>query len=241
MNKEKIKKLNKIGQDITFCDSNCAGINRIPNKGIIPRCFYIETDKRDIKSEGCIIVGINPGMGNEKSLERKHYMAVDLSYNEVVKFWENPVDENGKSAKKKGRNRAYYTRLRLVAKLLGIKGPIIWTELAKCENLEKGKLPPLQTFRNCTGKFLNEELKIIDNDWIIIAVGREVHKALSYLYPEKSIFGISHPTGGRGGHFQKIMSKEYGHIIKSKVNEFKDNRGKEIWLYDSIRELVKKN
>lgn len=186
-----LKAIGQIGNRMINCKHKCSGILLDRNKGVLPRCLFIDNEKSPNKS-GLVIVGINPGTSSEK--EKRHY--IKRSYADTVNYWKDNLCEQ----------HPYYKKLRALANKVGLKGTILWTELVKCENLIKGKLPPLQTFRTCAKTHLNQELNIIPMDWPIIAVSYQAYVALSYLYPKRSIIGIPHPTGSYG-HFTDLMKK----------------------------------
>lgn len=129
---------------------------------------------------------------------------------------------------------SYYKFLRAFVNCVGYGGPILWTELVKCECNSADIVLPLQTFRICTDKYLKKELQAVPNDWPLIAVGREAHKALSYLFPEKSVLGVPHPTSSRG-YFSKMFKKDtnreqFSEDIQRQVDEFLNNPNIEMWL-----------
>jgi len=218
-----INDINQLGQQVVNCAKGCDGINKIDKKkGIIPRCLYLDDEGRTGK-QGCVIVGINPGIS--KSKERNHYRKNGAEYQTVKAFW-----------KKHGYNFAYYKYLRDFADRAGYTGPILWTELVKCENLSGKKLPPMQTFRRCTFEFLSKELAAVPDEWMIIAVGKEVHKALCYRYPDKAILGIPH-TNSRGqfaGLFVGSKRQKFTESVNIQLKKFKKSvekgEGAEIWL-----------
>ena len=194
----------KLGCKLVNCDKSCEGINKInPNKGILPRCLIFENTNHQ-KERGSIIVGINPG--RSKIVEREYYIKNGQSYNSIVTYWEKQI-----------RDHAYYNRLRTLTAELELNGPILWTELAKCENgNNKSGLLPLQTFRMCMNEYLRHEIGLLPSDWPILAIGKETYKALAYIYHDRSVLGIPHPTGSYG-YFPKLF--ENGDIKKDLLPE----------------------
>lgn len=95
--------------------------------------------------------------------------------------------------------------------------------MVKCENIKKGKLP-LETHRKCINKYLREELKYIPESWPLFAIGREVEKVLAYLYPDRTIIGVPHPTGSFG-YFNKIKNRDN---LKDKLQTLEP--GTLLWL-----------
>lgn len=188
-----ISKIQNIGARLVECEQECDGILRDRDRGILPRCLFLEDKDRE-NSTGAAIVGINPGWAGKR--EEKFYKDHGCTYDSICKFWEES-DEFKKIN--------YYRYLRDLVSCLGFRGSILWTELVKCQNKIKNRLPPPQTFRNCTRIYLNKELKEIDNSWPLIAVGREAYKALAYLYPDRSLIGVPHPNSR--GQFHSLFNK----------------------------------
>lgn len=223
MNMKKIFKLKleiyKIGQQMVSCSNKCDGIVCNLKEGILPRCLILENDSRT-QSRGTIIVGINPG--HSKQHERNYYIKNGQSYDKVAEYWNTYI-----------RNRKYYSSLRSFVDQLGFRGPILWTELVKCENALEVKMPPLQTFRICTKTYLSAELRLVPDNWPLIAVGGEAYKALAYRFPNYIVIGIPHPTGSYG-HFSKLFD-ENGKLFKTFKPPFKEElwdgkSGRAIWF-----------
>ncbi len=202
--------IKKIGNDLVNCDKDCQGICINIEKGVLPR--YLIFEKERIGSKGCVIIGINPGGSSEKE---EIFFKNKLSYDATVKYWNDSV---GKTP--------YYCRLRELVYKTDFTGPILWTELVKCENA-KDSIIPLQTFRTCTNKYLCKEIELIPKDWTLVAVGREAHKALSYLFPDRSVLGIPHPTSSRG-YFSWLYKDKENTISKEDVQNFKEDVQKQI-------------
>ena len=215
----------QIGNQLVSCNLNCDGICNNPQDGIIPRCLYLEHQNRHGET-GCVVVGINPGNPGKSATndkERNFYLDNQISYNTVVDFWIN----HG------GYNHPYYRYLRDLINCVGYNGPILWTELVKCENDNETRFPPLQTFRICTHNFLTKELDLVPKNWPLIAIGREAHKALSYLYPTKSVLGVPHPTSSRG-NFPRLFTdntrNQFVFNVQGQIDNFKNKDGIETWL-----------
>jgi hypothetical protein len=184
------KAITEIGEELVKCEERCAGVANDVRAGILPRCLIL--DRSEESGRGCIVVGINPGRseqpGQSKSDERAFYRENGASYESVVAFWSKNV----------GRIQ-YYVKLRQFVDAVGLSGPIVWSDLAKCENAPGHKgLIPMQTLRTCVGRYLKRELLAIPPDWPAIGVGKEAYKALAYLEPDRTVIGIPHPTGSRG-------------------------------------------
>ena len=180
-----------IGHRLVRCAHQCDGIENDPENGILPRCLVLETDNRT-DEQGCAIIGMNPGRASAQ--ETKWHEIHGVTYGDVVDYWKAHVGD---------KNR-YYFQLRKLSDQLGFTGPLLWTELAKCQSAAGVGIPPLQTFRTCSSEYLTEELRLCPEDWPLIAVGREAHKALSYLYPNRIVIGVPHPTGS-WGNFSRLF------------------------------------
>jgi hypothetical protein len=186
--KELILKIAEIGRRMVACTSKCEGIKRDPAGGVPPRCLILESEGR-AASGGCAVIGINPG--NAEPAEVAFYKEHGMTYDVLLNFWSRSI----------GYAHPYYTQVRIFLDQVGLTGPILWTELAKCEGITKTqKVAPLATLRRCAGQFMLEELELIPQ-WPLAALGREAYKALSYMFPRRTIIGLPHPTG-QGGRIQ---------------------------------------
>jgi hypothetical protein len=205
-----------IGEMMVKCDLQCHGISNIPEEGKIPRCMYIDNETRDPK-KGCIIVGINPGISKKENTENQKYIKEGVSYKAISEHWQNM-----------GKQHPYYSKLNNLVYSAGYTGPIFWTELVKCESAIRNKIPPLSTMRKCVNKYLLDEIKNTPSDWPLFAIGKEVYKALGYLYPDRTIIGVPHSTGSFG-HFNRLMrNKEINENIYNQIQQLK--QGDIIWL-----------
>jgi hypothetical protein len=187
------KSIWNIGEDLVKCSEACADVIHDVSTGVLPRCLILDNKARF--GRGCLVAGINPG--RSKSVERAFYRARKSSYDAVIDFWMET-----------GRHFAYYKKLREFVDAVGLTGPIIWSDLAKCENgPHQNGLISLQTLRTCTGRYLQKELQAIPKKWPIIGVGAEAYKALAYLEPNRTVIGIPHPTGSHG-QFSSLCKKD---------------------------------
>ena len=176
----------KIGNRMVRCSENCSGILHDQKQGILPRGLYLEEEGRT-KGRGVIICGLNPGNADRKSME--FYRPRSATYLTFCRFW----------SEQRLRDYPYFAKLRSLADALELGGPILWTNLAKCQNKSISeklsiKIHP-QTFRRCSARYLAEELKHCPNDWPILAAGRDAYNALLYLCPTRTLIGVPHPTG----------------------------------------------
>lgn len=212
-----------IGNRIVHCEKRCEGAAIDLRAGIIPRCLILEEEERK-GQRGSTIVGMNPGRAKRETRERCKGKA---SYESWLKLWHNKI-----------RGYRYYKHLRFLADRLGLNGPILWTELAKCETKTGLRQLPIQTLRVCANTYLKEEVALTSADWPIIAVGREAYKALSYLFPTRTVVGIPHVTGSRGQFWSMFTNKdsvEKRHLkprFKSAFHSLRrlGERGTALWL-----------
>ncbi len=187
------EKIAKIGEELVHCKKGCLGIKNNPQQGIVPRMLILEAKEGEPITS--IIIGINPGQADED--EREWYRREGANYEAMKKYWETRI-----------KSMRYYKGLRTLIRQLDYKSGILWTELLKCENEEKYKEPPLQTFRICIKNYLERELKMIPHEIPIIAVGNKVFEALSYRFPNRLVIGVPHPTGSYG-NFRKLFGKNW--------------------------------
>lgn len=169
-------------------------------RGILPRCLIYEERKG---ARGCVMVGINPG--NDPRIakhERKFFIENGCSYDALIKEWEEGPG-NGKPIKE----HPYYARLRELSMRLGFSGPILWTELVKCESKKVGKKNvPLsnQTIRDDIHYHLLKEIEAAPDDWPLIGVGSKAYEILTFNFADRLVVGIPHPTSSRG-QFSQLM------------------------------------
>ena len=62
--------------------------------------------------------------------------------------------------------------------------------------------------RTCANTFIKKELQYIPKGWSVIVAGREADNAILYMFPERTVIGVPHPTGDRGGNFEKMFVKK---------------------------------
>ncbi|MBI5097880.1 MAG: hypothetical protein HZB30_01405 [Nitrospirae bacterium] len=213
-------RINEIGNDMVACDNHCLRIALDLRKGILPRCLILETKDRE-HGKGSIIVGMNPGRSKEP--ERKFYRDNGQTYEQVIAYWQDHI----------GYRRKYYKRLRALVTDLGLKGPILWTELAKCESKDTMTVQELlPAFRTCTQSYLQKELQAVPSHWPLIAVGNESYKALAYIFTRRAVIGVPHPTGSYG-HFESLFDTKDRLLPKVKMptkDIVNGKSGKAVWL-----------
>ncbi len=210
-------RIHAIGSRVASCRKYCDGIALNPKEGILPRGLFLELVGRS-EGKGSAIVGINPGVGRAR--ETSWYVNKGITYEQTLAHW-----------RANNHNIRYHTELRRLLNQLSLGGPILWTELAKCQNAP-GEKPSLQTFRTCTNSFLTEELECIPTDWPLLGVGWEAYKALAYLYPNRVVVGVPHPTGSRG-QFRRLFDHNMsllGHVKDSVSDVLSNETAKVAWL-----------
>ncbi|MFH1824228.1 MAG: uracil-DNA glycosylase family protein [Candidatus Firestonebacteria bacterium] len=197
------KFIEKMGSELVKCDLNCEGVISDPRMGILPRCLFFEDNKG---KNGVIVVGLNPGHSDTDKEQRKYYIKNKCSYESTVKYWEE-------------KNWGYFKKIREFIEIMNFNGPIIWTELVKCECLEKETFEkiPLQTIRTCIDKFLRKEIKKCPDNYIIIAVGKEAFKFCSLSFPKKFVIGVPHSSGS----YSSRLFTELLEDVKNNKNKYK--------------------
>jgi len=220
-------KIKKIGQRMVACTAKCKGIRCDQKAGIIPRCLVLEDANRAL-SNGCVVIGINPGTADRT--ERNFYKVSKATYKSLLKYWDKDISK-----------RRYYKSIRELIDALNLPGPILWSELAKCQSWTKQRLPPLSTLRKCTGMYLMDELDAVPQKWPIIALGREASHALAYMYPRRTVIGIPHPTGSFG-HFSRL--KKNGQLASKMRKQIREtlsrHHGEILWLRRGKKKITKR-
>lgn len=199
----------KIGEEITKCEWQCDGMCKDKAKGILPRGLYLE--KRH-GNKPIIILGLNPGMADEKEKAYFKELGDDYSYKEKY-FFDNYL------------NIPFYKRSREFADAIGYDGDILWTELVKCESINKHEIPMI-AMRNCINRFLIREIELMP-DAPIIALGNEAFQFCSLAIPKRFIIGVPHPTGAFGAQLPRLTKQilsNRDHYLKL-ISESRDTHG----------------
>jgi hypothetical protein len=191
-----------------------------PARGILPRYLVYDDSGREENGMGCVIVGLNPGQSDEK--EHRFYIDNGASYENSLRYWKDRI-----------RGLRYYTRLKDIANKFGFSGPILWTELVKCENSVKGENLCVETIRDDINKYLFREIDIIPEEWPLIGVGRKAYEILSYSFPKRLIIGIPHVTGSYGGYYKLFNNGEIKEEISNYICDcIENNKEKAVWVAD---------
>ena len=200
------KAIKRIGKKLVRCEWQCDGIENKPKEGKMPRCLILERKGR--KRGGIIIIGENPGRaGGKENSELKDNVlhGNNADYGKYLDYWE---ENKGEKEEKGKEDKGYYGKLREFAERLAFKGPILWTDIVKCQKdtgkKKKSELPA-QTIRNCVNEYLLEEVEKAPENWPIIACGKVAFNTVSYLFLDRLIIGIPHVTGSYG-YFSKLSS-----------------------------------
>ena len=214
--------INTIGKRLIRCGKQCNGIVNKPEEGIFPHCLILETDKRS-RYNPCVIVGLNPG---HASADERTYMNSNRGYKSFISYW-----------KDKKYNHPYYKNLRDLAEIVSLTGPILWTEIVKCE-CNKDTIPvPMHTISSCMKEYLFEELKKVDESWPLIGAGKKAYFALAYCYPGRTVIGVPHPTGSHGDFGSFINNEALKETCRSSLkNPLIRYHNRAIWLPDVIKE-----
>ncbi|MFH1226443.1 MAG: hypothetical protein V1701_00895 [Planctomycetota bacterium] len=190
------KEINELGKRLVRCNLKCEGVNNNPKQGIIPRCLVLAEGK----GKGCVIVGINPGrIGKSKKGDSERKAGREGNYKVWLDWFRKRFNPDKNDYKGK-----YYGPLARMVRKLGLKGPILWTELVKCQNASDKK-PTVQTFRVCIKKYLLKEIELTPKSWPIIAVSKKAFDILPYLFPSRIVIGVPHPASY--GYFKKVLDK----------------------------------
>ena len=174
-------------------------------QGIIPRCLIFETQGRNLQRQGSVVVGVNPGTSQEE--ERKYYCENGCSYAAVKAFW----------PRVRGYSR-YYTLLADFPDRMGLDGPILWTELVKCES-KRDTVISIETIRKDINHYLFLELKELPGDWPLIGVGRQAYEILAYRFSDRQVIGIPHPTSSHGQFASFFPNRQIEANAKKKLDE----------------------
>lgn len=212
------RKIDKIGKKLVKCPKICGGkgIVNDPKKGIIPRCLFLETEGRE-KQKGAVIIGFNPGPANKNEQER---MKNKISYED----YKNYFKENNLGAYSYDtRARKHHKRAKDLVTALGFKGPILWTELVKCqfkEDIDIKSLPE-RTMEECIKNYLRKEIKLFPK-FPIIALGNDVFEFCSLRFPERIVIGIPHPSGRSRKSNEFYKKRGYkSKRLRKKISKYK--------------------
>lgn len=216
-------KVRAIGHDLVRCGLECPGIHLNPAAGIIPRCLILEgATGANRDQQGAIVVGLNPGRTSPE--EATYYRQRGIRYRSLTDWWDREL--NG---------HPYYLRIRPIVRSLGIAGPILWTDIAKCElpeGGENGDLPDA-TLATCGKRFLRRELRLAElKTWPVFALSGRTYRFIRANYPGRTVIGLLHPTGTRGDLFWSTLNDSRNGLRRSYERDVQEllARGGAVWV-----------
>lgn len=204
----------EIASEMAACSFQCDGVINSPSTGQPPRGLIMETNGRR-GSTGVIVCGQNPAGARDP--ERTHYRDNGAGYEQQLTAWTAIV-----------WNSRYFNSLRQLLDCLDLDGPILWTDIAKCE----GNAPPLPTLMKCSQHFLARELDAVPIEWPVITAGARAFQAVGYMAGKRSVVGIPHPTGPHAANKFTLQLKK----LKENINHLNNLKaqlktpGSRIWL-----------
>lgn len=194
------KGLAKLRVELVGCPLGCEAVQPASAQaGHVPRIIHLE--QGEAGGSAVIVVGMNPG--DPGPAERKVVQAnaggnkQDIAAALYEFFEQNILFKH-----------QYYVRVRQIARELGFRGAILWTEAVKCSSATKGSLNVIYTpatFRACGDRWLREECLLAPADWPIVAVGRDAFVA-SVLMRDRRVLGIPHASA-RSPAFWRVFQK----------------------------------
>lgn len=211
---ELAESIGALAADVSRCAERCRGVTCDRDAGVLPRCLFAEpgvnnegTGRLD---NGTVVVGLNPGkMKKAEALKvnalldalgrRRDELTADdwRTYTDAYYAWMRATVAS---------TVPYYTMLRLLVRAAGRTGPIVWTEIIKCQtrtqevngNRERRKglyRDHHSTVKRCTSGFLMKELDVVPKDWPILAAGADAFDWLSTSVVGRTVVGVPHPSG----------------------------------------------
>ena len=195
--------LSKLSEDIeslaalaASCAEPCIDVRHDRGEGILPRCLFLEpgppppgaTEAEELAG-GTIVIGLNPGR-MEETERRKINGLLNAIGKDRDRFstddWRSFVRSYYHWLKATlAVSEPYYTLVRALLRSSGRLGPILWTEILKCEtrrrkpvaegSKRKDNPDPFNaegTVGRCTAKFLRKELELTPKEWPVLAVGK---------------------------------------------------------------------
>lgn len=197
----------ELGARLTGCERRCPGIVCDVAAGSMPRCLIFESRGCERLDGGVIVVGMNPGKADDA--ERRVIKELfgpqhdpRRAYASYLTWLDNAI-----------QRIPFYTLMRAALAAMGHAGPILWTEIVKCESGKpiavEGKTKPVPfgladpfrttTVRTCRDEHLRGELALCPQEWPIVAAGLGVGKYLDDTRAElagtRQIVAVPHPTG----------------------------------------------
>lgn len=181
--------IRQMGAHMAACSRSCAGVLNSPADGVPPRGLMLEL-RGDDPDDGVIVVGMNPGRAFGKP-EARHYQQNSGAYEQQLIAWHGPLNIC---------NVDYFRVTRGFLSGLGLKGSILWTDVAKCECPKGASNVPHETLMECSRQFLVHELRAAPGHWPIIALGRRAYEGVGFMAGDRAVVGVPHPTGSHGDY-----------------------------------------
>lgn len=196
--------ISELGEAMVKCSETCVGVERDPTAGIPPRGLMLETIDRT-GDRGCVIVGTNPGtiLEDEQAFYRRNgpptYERLRTYFIDALRCYKH-----------------YVPPRTFVTERLGLLGPILWTDMAKCHwirDTAKGPSGKARwgTLKKCGGIFLSSELSVVPQEWSwpVIALGNDAFRHVTRL-PDRLVIGVVHPQAWHGGFLRLLRNNEVG-------------------------------
>ena len=182
-------RINAIGSEMAACAAcELKAVSVTRGAGNPPRGLILEGAER--AGKGCIIAGINPGRASPHEVNWR--LQQPAGYAQQVEFFQERFGETAE------QSNPYYGKLRDLARQLHLTGPILWTDVVKCESKREAKhAPGVAVQRTCAHRFLTKELQAVPEEWPVIAVGDAAFTAMSLLAPGRAVVGVPHASGDR--------------------------------------------
>jgi hypothetical protein len=129
---------------VASCDAQCAEARHDRKHGVLPRCLFLKAGRvvpsetqEDELSGGTVVVGLNPGKMKEPE-RRKINELLDAIGKDRTRFsaenWQAFARAHYQRLKETVAGSVpYYTIVRALLRSSGRMGPILWTEILKCE------------------------------------------------------------------------------------------------------------
>jgi len=179
-----------------------------PSCALIPRIMFGAYN--GIENVRYIVVGKNPG--NPNAEEASFY--ADPSNGDSLIDRQAAWGQRCHLNRPFGRDSRYHTTLmRFLRALLKVEtdqqvlNVVYFTEGVKCTNpLGEQRSISSRHFDKCMELFLLRELYVLPKV-PIIALGREVERALFRLVPERTILYLSHPTYGWRASYDSLLAE----------------------------------
>lgn len=212
----------QLANQLAVCNRRCNGVESSCSERP-PRGLVLELEHRDAAGEGSIVVGQNPGIADDWEVDI--YRERGVGYEQQMHAWNRGV-----------RDVSYFRRPRELLDLLGLRGPVLWTDVAKCE----GKNPPLETLMICAQRHLVHELRAAPEHWPVIALGRRAFDALGYMAGNRAVLGLPHSSGSHAARmFSAVVQELRGNAVTlTEARQLVRTPGSRKWLGATTRSHV---